>query len=162
MSPRTRLSGLLVLRPLLCVRRHALRAHLRDSGVGWREDASNVSDAYVRNRVRRLLVKHPALHDSLIDLGGACAALRRWVRANAPRLQARFAAAQLADLPDLLARESARRWLVDRLSPPGKIEPDTIARLIQMTRDSASPARQHFPGRILVRRRRGQIDVEGS
>jgi tRNA(Ile)-lysidine synthase len=51
-------SGRLV-RPLLGVTREETAAHCGARGLPWREDASNDSDAYARNRVRRGLV--PAL-----------------------------------------------------------------------------------------------------
>ncbi|MCW3011957.1 MAG: tilS, partial [Solirubrobacterales bacterium] len=51
-------SGRLV-RPLLVLTREETAAWCRAEGLGWREDASNDSDAYARNRIRAGLV--PAL-----------------------------------------------------------------------------------------------------
>jgi tRNA(Ile)-lysidine synthase len=45
-----------VLRPLLSFRRAALREFLLESGLGWREDASNLDVAFLRNRVRHRLL----------------------------------------------------------------------------------------------------------
>ncbi len=44
--------GLRIFRPLLGVRRAALRGYLEKVGQDWREDASNGSGDYLRNRVR--------------------------------------------------------------------------------------------------------------
>ena len=44
------------IRPLLAVERAELRAWLRRQRVAWREDESNRSLAFDRNRVRRLIV----------------------------------------------------------------------------------------------------------
>ncbi len=52
MTQRTVVSGVLIVRPLLHVTREDLRAYLTHHGIAWREDASNQSDDYLRNRVR--------------------------------------------------------------------------------------------------------------
>src|SRR5256885_4366995 len=54
MSPRTTIGGLVVLRPMLDVPRAALRAHLHDLEQTWRDDQSNLSAQYARNRIRVL------------------------------------------------------------------------------------------------------------
>jgi hypothetical protein len=151
---------MVVMRPFLAVRRVHLRSYLNRTSQPWREDASNVSTAYQRNRIRQLLLRNPDLFGALIDLGGCCRAVRDWVRDHAPRLDERFAVAQLADLPRALAAESARRWLLDRGVDPDQVSPDAITRLIDMACDAASPARQDFPGALHIRRRRGMIFVD--
>lgn len=45
-----------ILRPMLSMRRDEIRNALRESGVPWREDASNHDLSYLRNRVRQELV----------------------------------------------------------------------------------------------------------
>jgi tRNA(Ile)-lysidine synthase len=45
-----------IVRPLLTIRRRDLESYLRDIGQEWREDATNASTKFTRNRVRRLLV----------------------------------------------------------------------------------------------------------
>ncbi len=45
--------GVIALRPLLDLGRDELRAALRAAGGAWREDPSNDSDIYLRNRIRR-------------------------------------------------------------------------------------------------------------
>lgn len=45
-----------VVRPLLAVRREELRTYLRESGLEWREDASNLDVSRLRARVRMRLV----------------------------------------------------------------------------------------------------------
>jgi tRNA(Ile)-lysidine synthase len=159
MSRRTTIGGLTILRPLLGIRRAKLRAHLRSMNQPWREDSSNASDCYLRNRIRRILAANESLHASLIELGGACRTVRTWTRDSAVRLDETFPVGSLQDVPELLARESAGRWLAARGAPKGEITPDAIARLLEMANDAASPPRQHFPGRLLVWRRRGMIGV---
>ncbi|HEY4830044.1 MAG TPA: tRNA lysidine(34) synthetase TilS [Solirubrobacteraceae bacterium] len=67
MRPR---EGLLV-RPLLSMTREDTAAYCRARGLSWREDASNASDAYARNRVRNALVPalraiHPAAEQNVL------------------------------------------------------------------------------------------------
>ncbi len=45
-----------VVRPLLFARRREIEAFLRRAGLEWREDSSNTSPKYLRNRVRRDLL----------------------------------------------------------------------------------------------------------
>ena len=159
MSPRRTLGDLLVLRPLLAVRRDALRAYLKFTGEAWREDESNASLEYARNRARALLARRPKLIEPLLDLGEACEALRAWLDASSPALEASFALADVRDLAPPLARESLRRWLIQRGAPAGDLDAAAVERLLAMTRDAATAPRQHFPGGILVGRRQGRVSA---
>lgn len=159
-APRTTVGGLTILRPLLGVRRAALRAFLEGGAHAWREDASNASDRYGRNRLRKTLHDRPDLTDALLRLGAACARLRDWTRAAAPTLGPTFPARRLAHLPPVLARASAARWLAERGVPAGELDPAVVARLLDMAADAATPARRDFPGAITVRRRRGELFVD--
>jgi tRNA(Ile)-lysidine synthase len=159
MSERTRIGDLLVLRPLLRINRTALREYLHSIDQSWREDSSNFSRKYLRNRLRPILASDPELRGALLDLGDACRELRGWARSAAPRLPEEFPAAQLAKLPDILARQSARRWLADGGVPPRGISDRVIARLLEMANDAASPPRVQFPGAVLVHRRGGMLSI---
>lgn len=160
MSHRGRLGGLVVLRPLLEAQREQLRAYLRRMGQGWREDASNESQRYGRNRVRRVLKGRPEVTERLLATGRAMAELRNWVDRCAPKLGEAFELRELCDLPEILAEHSARRWLAEHGVPQVELTPGVVRRLIEMAGDAASALRQHFPGRLLVRRRRGMICVD--
>jgi tRNA(Ile)-lysidine synthase len=48
--------GVVALRPLLDLDGEELRVALRVAAIAWREDASNASDAYLRNRLRHQVV----------------------------------------------------------------------------------------------------------
>lgn len=162
MSPRASIGGLIVLRPLLDVRRDELRTYLNRIGQQWREDASNQSNQYLRNRLRKWLRDEPGLHDTLLTVAQRCRALRDWARRGAPQLPESFACKQLADLPEPLAHESSRRWLIARGAPPAQLSEAVLDRLIEMAADAASPPRQYFPGRLLVRRRSGTLFVDSG
>jgi tRNA(Ile)-lysidine synthase len=157
MRERSMLRELTLMRPLLRVRRATLRQYLVEHDRAWREDASNQSDAYQRNRVRRLLASRPELTDALLHLANASRAANKWARRSAPRGKEQLPVAALAGLPAPLAREAARRWLVARGAPPAELTLRVQERLVEMSADAASPPRQHFPGGILVRRRTGTL-----
>lgn len=160
MAADTHLGGLRIVRPLLDVRRKVLRDYLVQLDQPWREDTSNASDAYARNRHRRLLDHHPALTECLLSLAGVLAELRQWVEAHAPELPEVVPLAMLHDWPDVLAGAALKRWLIRAGAPPGAVERAVVQRLLMMANDAAAPARQHFPGGIAVRRRRGMLSTE--
>jgi tRNA(Ile)-lysidine synthase len=161
MSPQTRIRGLTILRPLLHIRRASLRAFLESVAQPWREDASNESDAYLRNRLRRIIDGSPILFDALIEVSQACGALRDWADAASPVLGERLAVTEVPRLPVLVAERSLRRWLRDRGVPADQIDSATIDRLLEMITDAATPAQQELPGGVRVRRRGGTVFVEG-
>ncbi len=149
----TKIAGLRLYRPLLDVRKSEILDYLRQLGQTWREDASNTSADYQRNRIRQFLAANRQLVAPLLELRLAAESLRQWTRRQAIELPERFPTTLLAGLPAILAHESARRWLIRRGSPPEDLTPEVVARLILQAADGASPPRQHFPGRILVGRR---------
>jgi tRNA(Ile)-lysidine synthase TilS/MesJ len=136
-----------------------LREYLRAAGRAWREDASNASEAYQRNRVRGMLARHPGLAEAALTLGDAAGRWVEWAREAAPALAEAFPASQLADVPDALAFEAARAWLAARGAPRDELSAAVLERLVTMARDAATAPRAHFPGRLLVARRRGRIEV---
>jgi len=89
-----------VVRPALELTHREMCEFLRSRSIAWREDASNVSSRYVRNRVRRR----------------ALPALVRDVNPKAAQHLARLAALA-ADAQNVIAAE-ARKLLPKKLSPP--------------------------------------------
>jgi len=62
-----------LIRPLLSFTREDTAAYCRARGLAWREDATNASDAYARNRIRSGLLPalrdvHPGAHDNVLAL----------------------------------------------------------------------------------------------
>lgn len=159
MRRATRVGGAVLVRPLLSIRRTQLRDYLQSIGQPWREDASNRSELYLRNRLRKVLAEEPGLTMALLELGEASAALRDWTRSSAPILDDAFAADALADLPLILAEESARRWLQSHGAPSEQILPPVIGRLMKMAADAATPPKVQFPGNLTVRRKRGVLSA---
>ena len=157
--PRGRLGGLLVVRPLLGVEPESLREYLRATGQSWREDDSNASPRYERNRVRSVLRRRPELARALRDLGEAAQSVADWLERESPPATGPVNCLMVAELPAPLARHLARRWLAANGSPAEELGPRVVGRLLGMAADAASPARGHFPGGVLVRRRGGMLSV---
>jgi tRNA(Ile)-lysidine synthase len=162
MSSRATVCGVRLHRPLLSVARAELRAYLESINQPWRDDTSNTSPAYLRNRLRPILAANAALQQSLLNLGHACALWQRWLDASVAATTEQLVTAELAALPPPIARRAAAAWLKAHGCPVDEISHRVCDRLIQMAGDTASPARQHFPGAVLVRRRRGVMFVDRS
>ena len=160
MSRRAMVCGIQILRPLLSISRAVLRAFLTSINQPWRDDSSNTSTAYLRNRLRPILAADPALQQSLLNLGSACAGWQQWLSASIPPPPEQLIAADVAALSPPLARRTAAAWLAARGCPVDEISRAVCDRLIRMATDAASPPRQHFPGAVLVHRRRGVIFVD--
>jgi tRNA(Ile)-lysidine synthase len=63
----------MILRPLLGIRRAALREFLETRAQAWREDATNADEAFTRNRIRHsvlpvLRMENPAIDQALANL----------------------------------------------------------------------------------------------
>jgi tRNA(Ile)-lysidine synthase len=116
--------GRVHLRPLLGLDKAALVAALRAAGATWREDASNLSSAHLRNRVRADLIPawRAAAEPGRDALAGLAlsrelleeddVALDAWA-ARVARSDARgaLALAPLRDLPRAVLRRVVHRWL---------------------------------------------------
>lgn len=123
-----------VVRPLLGLRREELRALLVERGIGWREDSSNASPRFARNRVRGELLPDlealggPAALEALRGFAAAvdefeahCARFTADLAWQEPRFAAarargaaRLALAALAPLPAPLVRRVLARLLAER------------------------------------------------
>jgi tRNA(Ile)-lysidine synthase len=160
MAPETHLGTLRILRPLLAIESAQLRQYLRDQNQPWREDASNTSPDYLRNLLRPMIRRDPQLRDALIHLGHTCRQYKDWLTHISPNLHSDFRVAEIQNLPLAIAREAARKWLTSAGSPPSKLSEEVLDRLVQMANDAATPAHQHFPGRLLVSRRGGRMVFE--
>ena len=114
--------GRCFLRPLLGWRAAELRRVLRGAGLTWREDASNATGRYFRNRLRQQVlprweqaagrdaVTGASLSRQLLDEDDA--ALTQWVEELRPlRRDGRLDLARLAGKPTALWRRALHRWL---------------------------------------------------
>jgi tRNA(Ile)-lysidine synthase len=116
-----------IVRPLLGVGRSEIEEYARAAGLSWREDASNASRAYARNRLRHDWLPgleeawNPRLSRALADLAEAARRdaewiagaveeeCRRWTRREASGTW--ISAEPWASLPEALARRMVRSLL---------------------------------------------------
>jgi tRNA(Ile)-lysidine synthase len=122
MAPR---EGLLV-RPLLVIRRDETAAYCRERGLRFKEDPTNASGAFARNRVRHQLLPalaavHPAAEDNVrrtAELLREEAAVLDELVAEVLGGRSEIEVARLAALPLALARLVVRRLAEDALGAP--------------------------------------------
>lgn len=162
-----------LLRPLLEVSREEVLAHLRDRGLGWREDPSNADLRHLRNRVRHELLPYlearfnPALREGLARTAGLLAEEAAHLGAEADALLERIAraegasivldAAGLASAPPAVARVAARQAL-RRAGGLARVRAVHVERILELARSKGSPGRRlPLPGRREVRYRQGEL-----
>jgi tRNA(Ile)-lysidine synthase len=91
-SARELSDGVALVRPLLAVRRSAVRAYLESRGQAWAEDATNADVRYARNFLRHEILArcesgpYPAASAALVRLGSQAAAVAGAVRSAAEHL----------------------------------------------------------------------------
>jgi tRNA(Ile)-lysidine synthase len=116
--------GVVALRPLLDIGAEELRAALREAGAVWREDSSNASEAYLRNRLRQQVVPAWRAAEGERDLAAGVARSRALLEEDDEALEAVAKAllakpkrgeplklAGLAGQPRAAWRRVLRRWL---------------------------------------------------
>lgn len=79
-----------VLRPLMTMDKAAIKAYASKHGLQWREDSTNKSEAYLRNRLRRKLAVMPADEKKvLLELHHKQQRLRKDIEEEAMKLLGR-------------------------------------------------------------------------
>lgn len=114
-----------IVRPLLDLGREEVRQFLRDGGLTWREDSTNASAEFARNRIRHSLLPqlkaewNPAIEATLAHTADWALAEEAWWEAELDRLaegrlteqdgRLLVSAAALRELPLAAARRLVRR-----------------------------------------------------
>jgi tRNA(Ile)-lysidine synthase len=158
-----------VVRPLLEVSRSEIERFARERRLSWREDASNGSDAYARNRLRRHWLPglrrefNPRLLRAIADLAEAQRRDSEWIAAEVEREAAsRFAregawlridARDWSELPEALARRLARAAL-RRGGAARLVSRPHLARVRDFLRGARTGSRIELPGGLLLIRDR--------
>ncbi len=156
-----------LLRPLLAVRRDAIRAYLHTNKIPYRIDSSNNDPRFARNRIRLELMPqlqehfNPAVVDGLCQLAEQARELHGEIEAQAGRLLAQAELPRAGDMlvfsVDPLQKCSANRmremfrlvWQREAW-PMGDMDFERWNRLVEIVTGSGSA--WDFPGRIHARR----------
>lgn len=155
-----------IVRPLLGFTREEITAYARARRLTWREDRSNRSRAFTRNRLRRDVLPALALavgHDPVPAMARAAdilASEEDWLEnlvaaeAQSTQLDVR----SLRQRPVAHQRRLLRAWLAARTK--GGIDFETVeaARTVALAYDK--PAKLNLPRAHHLRRRAGKIFVE--
>ncbi len=157
-----------VVRPLLDVSRAEIERFARERRLIWREDVSNRSPAYARNRLRAQLPElaerfNPQILRAIGDLAEALRRDGEWIAAAVEReASARFSgeggwliidAKDWGALPAALARRLAREALV-RCGAGRDVTRTHIERVCEFLVSATTGKRIELPGGLLLERAR--------
>jgi len=157
------------VRPLLGLSRAELAAYAQEQGLGWREDASNASGDYARNRLRRSWLPglardfNPRLLRAVADLAEAQRRDSEWIRDCVEReARARFSlegawlcidVASWEGLAPALARRVAREAL-RRAGAARHVERVHLERMLGFLAGGPPGRTLELPGGLVLRRDR--------
>ncbi len=155
-----------VIRPLLFLESRQIRDFCRRQGITFREDASNRSPDYTRNRIRRQVLPEleairPDFRDRILStlalLEDEDAVLSEltdalWNRVAADEGgQIILQVDQLADLPKAKARLLVRRWLAEAAAPV-RLSRSLIDGIIDICQNTNGSSGLSLPGELRVER----------
>ena len=153
-----------IIRPLINVTKVEAREYLRSKGVSWREDSTNSSDEFLRNRIRNELVPllrsyNPAVEQVLSRVAAVCAAEADFISAEGERRFGKIARVAgggvLGDTEKLLAEPPAIRFSVMRksiLAVKGDLNSVSAKHLFsidEVVRSGSPQRRWTFPGGVV-------------
>ena len=164
-----------IVRPLLGVPRADVEVWARTQGLAWREDPSNASTDYARNRLRRDWLPglaeafNPRLLRAIGDLAEAAGRDAEWIGEQVEREAGaifaeipqglRLAAAPWRGLPDALARRLVRRAL-HQLGAARDVRRRHLLRAVAFLREGRPGTRIELTGGIVLRRDRDAFVLE--
>ena len=156
-----------IVRPLIEVERSEVRQFLLERGIGWREDSTNSSLQFARNRIRRELLPqlarewNPAIGETLANTADWALAEESWWDAEIDRLAARhFTTSQdavvlgadvLAALPLAVARRLVRRALELVKGDLRGVDFGHIRSVMDLARSTEGHGRMQAPGLDIFR-----------
>ncbi len=152
-----------VIRPMLTVTRREVEAFLSEYALPHREDSTNATDLFLRNRIRRnvmplLLQENPSLAENLSDMALGLREEEEYLSQMAGETLPGVAA--LREMHPALRARALERFLKENGVP----EPEKrhIALLEQLVFSDKPSARADLPGGITVARRYDTLEVLGE
>lgn len=149
-----------VIRPMLNITRQEVEAFLQEYHLPHREDSSNASDAFLRNRLRHHVMPLLQMENPGVSLAISAAALR--LRQDEEYLQSQLEkelppVSVLAQMPPALQS----RYLENFLKQNGVPEPEQvhISAARELLYSDKPSARMNFPGGVVVARDYDRLTV---
>lgn len=157
-----------LIRPLLDLRRARLREWLQKIGEPFREDATNVDERFLRNRIRArvlplLATMNPSIVEALARCGEVLAEEDRYLDERAAEwiaIEARRAAvpaARLAGLPLALSRRVAREMLREARPDPRAGTLAAVEAILDLARIGREGRERALPGGLTALVRGGDL-----
>jgi tRNA(Ile)-lysidine synthase len=156
-----------IVRPMIEIERPEIVRYLRDRGLPWREDASNASLDFARNRIRHELLPqlarewNPALAETLAHTADLSLAEEAYWHGEIERLAGLYltrrgpvlliSAAALAGLPLAVARRLVRHAVSLATGAPAACDFGHIAAVLDLATRPQGTGRTQLPG-LEVRR----------
>ena len=155
-----------IVRPLLEVRRDQVREFLRERGHAWREDSSNRSEKFARNRIRHSLLPslerdwNPQIVPTLAHLADVAYEEEAWWAQEIARLRVPMVEEAgsveihtpgLADLPRALLRRLLRQAIHGAKGDLRGIDYAHIERVVGLAVAESGSARIAIPGLMVTR-----------
>ena len=153
-----------IIRPLINVTKLEAREYLRSKGVSWREDSTNSSDEFLRNRIRNEFIPllqsyNPAVEQVLSRVAAVCAAEADFISAEGEKrfgkLARVVAGGVLGDTEEFLREPPAIRFSVMRksiLTVKGDLDSVSAKHLFsidEVVRSSGPSAEVDLPGGVV-------------
>jgi tRNA(Ile)-lysidine synthase len=156
-----------LIRPLLIVTRSQVKAFLKERGISWREDLTNASPRFARNRIRHALLPqlaaewNPAIAETLADTAEWALAEEAYWDAEIGRLEsalivetpgaALIRGEDLRGLPVALARRLIRRAIERVKGDLRGIEFRHVAAALELADSAEGHGRLQAPGVDVLR-----------
>lgn len=165
-SPLQRLDGLTIAHPMLAVTHRAAVQFLRVHGLSWREDASNTSSDYLRNRIRHRILPlledgiNPNLRATLARTADILRPEEEFMNQAALQLLTNcrdgdgvgLDAARLARVPLALQRRVLLHWFYECGIPAANIGFESVSAVFGMLSDLRGSSRMDLGGGWRVQR----------
>jgi tRNA(Ile)-lysidine synthase len=137
-----------LFRPFIEVGRDEVREYLRSHAIEWREDSSNSSARFARNRIRHELLPqlrrdwNPRIDEALAQLGDLAFEEERWLsEQSASGGSTEFRADLLHSVPRALARRLIRQTIKEAKGDLRGIEFQHVEQILEM-----KPGKLRLPG----------------
>lgn len=134
MAPLREVDGMTIAHPMLTVAHEQAISFLKAHGLSWREDSSNMSDDYTRNRIRHCIMPmiaekiNPGIRAALCRSAAIIGTENEYLDREARRLLDRFGSEGGIDLreyrktPAALRRRAILLWFYERGLPGAAVD----------------------------------------